>query len=234
MLVNVVDVPPLCNFILPAIVRTGPLAVAISMPAPRRRWPSALTVRSASCRRALRCWRSCSTTPAGGPRTLPTYQDRKEFFESIVGGDPDPIELLREGNVQGAWRTIEAGAARSAARLSQWHWISPDPPWASAPSATHLDESGRAPDGRTLVRGPSAERWPASVPRVRRTLPEPLAAGDAPASRDVLGVLCGHPRDPSGEADFGADPAVPIASAARLLGVDRSVDVACLATLPRH
>src|SRR5581483_7512396 len=28
MLVNVVDVPPLCNFILPAIVRTGPLAVA--------------------------------------------------------------------------------------------------------------------------------------------------------------------------------------------------------------
>src|SRR5581483_8509303 len=30
MLVNVVDVPPLCNFILPAIMRSGPLAIAIS------------------------------------------------------------------------------------------------------------------------------------------------------------------------------------------------------------
>ena len=30
--------------------------------------------------------------------TLPTYQDRKEFFEGIVGGDPDPIALLSEGD----------------------------------------------------------------------------------------------------------------------------------------
>jgi siroheme synthase-like protein len=30
MLCNVVDVPPLCNFILPAIARSGPLAIAIS------------------------------------------------------------------------------------------------------------------------------------------------------------------------------------------------------------
>jgi hypothetical protein len=29
--------------------------------------------------------------------TLPTYQERKEFFEGIVGGDPDPIALLERG-----------------------------------------------------------------------------------------------------------------------------------------
>ena len=29
--------------------------------------------------------------------TLPTYQDRKAFFEEIVNGEPDPVALLREG-----------------------------------------------------------------------------------------------------------------------------------------
>jgi precorrin-2 dehydrogenase/sirohydrochlorin ferrochelatase len=40
--------------------------------------------------------------------TLPTYQDRKEFFESIVNGDPDPIELLRRGDPAGVRALIEA------------------------------------------------------------------------------------------------------------------------------
>ena len=32
--------------------------------------------------------------------TLPTYQDRKRFFEDIVHAQPDPIELLRAGDAQ--------------------------------------------------------------------------------------------------------------------------------------
>ena len=97
MLVNVVDVPPLCNFILPAIVRTGPLAIAISTagasPALAKRMKREIEAqygepyaRLALLLNEVRGW-------AKG--TLPTYQERKEFFEGIVNGDPDPVELLR-------------------------------------------------------------------------------------------------------------------------------------------
>jgi hypothetical protein len=48
--------------------------------------------------------------------TLPTYQDRKEFFEGIVNGDPDPIELLRAGDERAVLDIIAAAqAARAAA-----------------------------------------------------------------------------------------------------------------------
>ena len=111
MLVNVVDVPPLCNFILPAIVRTGPLAIAISTagasPALAKRMKAQIAseygepyARLAVLLNEVRGW-------AKG--TLPTYQDRKAFFEGIVGGDPDPIELLRAGDEQ-AVRDIIAAA----------------------------------------------------------------------------------------------------------------------------
>jgi siroheme synthase (precorrin-2 oxidase/ferrochelatase) len=39
--------------------------------------------------------------------TLPTYAERRMFFEGIVGGDPDPIELLREGDEAAVRELIE-------------------------------------------------------------------------------------------------------------------------------
>jgi siroheme synthase-like protein len=110
MLVNVVDVPPLCNFILPAIVRTGPLAVAISTagasPALAKRMKREISdlfgepyAQLAVMLNDARGWAKA---------TLPTYQDRKEFFESIVGGSPDPIELLRAGEVDQVRELIES------------------------------------------------------------------------------------------------------------------------------
>jgi len=115
MLVNIVDVPPLCNFILPAIVRTGPLAIAISTagasPALAKRMKREVSelfgdeyARLAIMLNDVRGW-------AKG--TLPTYQDRKAFFESIVNGSPDPVELLRAGD-EDAVRDLIAAAQRTA------------------------------------------------------------------------------------------------------------------------
>jgi siroheme synthase-like protein len=112
MLVNVVDVPSLCNFILPAIVRTGPLAVAISTagasPALAKRMKREISelfgesyAELAGILNEERLW---------AKRTLPTYQDRKAFFEEIVNGEPDPVALLREG------RRDELAAVIAAAR----------------------------------------------------------------------------------------------------------------------
>jgi precorrin-2 dehydrogenase/sirohydrochlorin ferrochelatase len=113
MLVNVVDVPPLCNFILPAIVRSGPLAIAISTagasPALAKRMKREIAdafgepyARLAVVLNEARGWAKA---------TLPTYQDRKAFFEGIVNGDPDPVELLRRGDEQ-AVRDLIAAAQR--------------------------------------------------------------------------------------------------------------------------
>ena len=115
MLVNVVDVPPLCNFILPAIVRVGPLAIAISTagasPALAKRMKTQIAetygeeyARLAVMLNDVRGW-------AKG--TLPTYQDRKAFFEGIVNGTPDPIELIRKGDEAAVLEHHRHGPARA-------------------------------------------------------------------------------------------------------------------------
>jgi siroheme synthase-like protein len=115
MLVNVVDVPPLCNFILPAIVRTGPLAIAISTagasPALAKRMKRQIAAEYGEPYARLAVLLNEARGWAKG--TLPTYQDRKEFFEGIVNGEPDPIELLRDGDEPAVRDLIEA-ARRSA------------------------------------------------------------------------------------------------------------------------
>ena len=53
--------------------------------------------------------------------TLPTYQDRKVFFESIVNGEPDPIELLRQGDEQAVRDLIAAAQRVQPACLTSSH-----------------------------------------------------------------------------------------------------------------
>jgi precorrin-2 dehydrogenase / sirohydrochlorin ferrochelatase len=119
MLVNVVDVPPLCNFILPAIIRSGPLAIAISTagasPALAKRMKREIAAAFGEPYARLAVILNESRGWAKG--TLPTYQDRKVFFESIVNGDPDPIELLRAGREDEVRALVEvAKADRSTAQ----------------------------------------------------------------------------------------------------------------------
>ena len=120
MLVNVVDVPSLCNFILPAIVRTGPLAIAISTagasPALAKRIKREIAdafgepyARLAVLLNDARGW-------AKG--NLPTYQDRKRFFEGIVNGEPDPVELIRAGREADVVELIEAAKRSQGAAVA--------------------------------------------------------------------------------------------------------------------
>lgn len=115
MLVNVADVPELCNFILPAIVREPPLAVAISTGgaspalAKRMRDEAGALFGPAYARLAvmleeIRPW---------AKETLPTYDARKTFFDDLVNGDPDPVELLRSGDEQAVHGLIEKAKERS-------------------------------------------------------------------------------------------------------------------------
>ena len=118
MLVNIVDVPALCNFILPAIVRRDFLTVAVStagaspaLAKRMRREAAALFgpeyVQLAVLLDGVRDWARA---------TLPTYQDRKVFFEEIVNGSPDPLDLLRRGDEHSVRELIAAAQERAITR----------------------------------------------------------------------------------------------------------------------
>jgi precorrin-2 dehydrogenase len=116
MLCNVVDVPPLCSFILPAIVRTGPIAIAISTagasPALAKRMKREIAALFGDEYAELAVM--LNDARGWAKATLPTYDDRKQFFEGIVNGDPDPVQLLRDGERD---RVAELIAARQAAAV---------------------------------------------------------------------------------------------------------------------
>ncbi len=86
LLCNVADVPDLCNFILPAVHREGPIAVAVSTGgaspalAQRIRDDVADLVGPQHAALALRLER---LRPAA-KRRFPTYEARRDYFRSIV------------------------------------------------------------------------------------------------------------------------------------------------------
>jgi precorrin-2 dehydrogenase/sirohydrochlorin ferrochelatase len=89
LLCNVVDVPELCNFILPAVLRRDPITIAVSTGgaspalAQRIRDDVAELVgpEHAELARRLRELRPWAKTH------LPTYEERREFFADLVASE---------------------------------------------------------------------------------------------------------------------------------------------------
>ena len=198
MLVNVVDVPPLCNFILPAIVRTGPLAIAIS-------------TAGASPALAKRMKREIAEQFGEEyARAGDHAQRRARLGEGHAADLPGPQGVLR------VHRQRRARPDRAAARRRRRRPCStsspPRSPRAGAGVSrrlTHLDEHGDARmvdvGGKPVDRRGARSRGPSCA--CRRRPPRAVAAGDAPKG-DVLGTarIAGiHGR----QAHRRADPALP-------------------------
>lgn len=113
---NVVDQKPLCSFIAPAIVRRGPLTVAVSTggasPALAKR------VRGELGRflggEYVPMLRLLAGLRGAAKRRLATYRDRKRYFEELVDGRV--FALVKAGKRRAARRTALALLERHAAR----------------------------------------------------------------------------------------------------------------------
>ncbi len=112
---NVVDQTPLCSFIAPAIFRRDPLTIAISTggasPSLAKRLRHDLEASIGSdYARMLKLLRSLRGV---AKRQLPSYNDRKHYFDQLVRGRV--FQLVRNGQPQAARRTALAILQKAAA-----------------------------------------------------------------------------------------------------------------------
>src|SRR5947207_6265229 len=104
--VNVVDVTPLCEFIVPAIIDKGSVQIAVSTggksPALAR------TLKEDLIRLVGNEYAEVNdvlgTLREGAKRVLPTDVDRKRFFDSIIAAGI--LDMIREGRRREAYETI--------------------------------------------------------------------------------------------------------------------------------
>src|SRR5687767_13730374 len=106
--VNVVDVTPLCEFIVPAIIESGSIQIAISTGG---KSPAIARTLKEDLQRAIGPEYAEANDVLGSLRdgakaTLATDADRKRFFDGIIARGI--LQMLREGRRREAYEAIRA------------------------------------------------------------------------------------------------------------------------------
>lgn len=116
--VNVVDVTHLCEFIVPAIIESGSIQVAISTGG---KSPALARTLKEDLKRAIGDEYAevndvLGTLRAGAKKTLATDVDRKRFFDGIIAAGI--LDMLRSGRRAEAYETIAHACEAAGVPLS--------------------------------------------------------------------------------------------------------------------
>jgi precorrin-2 dehydrogenase len=117
--VNVVDVTPLCEFIVPAIIEKDGIQIAISTGG---KSPALARTLKEDLNRTIGPEYSEVNDLLGSLRDsakakLPTDTDRKRFFDGIIA--QGVLQMLREGRRADAYRAIVAACERAGVAVSE-------------------------------------------------------------------------------------------------------------------
>jgi len=117
--VNVVDVTPLCEFIVPAIVESGSIQIAVSTGG---KSPAVARTLKEDLQRLIGPEYAEVNDVLGSLRdgtkgVLPTDVDRKRFFDGII--DAGVLGMLRDGRRRDAYETIARACDAAGVPLSE-------------------------------------------------------------------------------------------------------------------
>ena len=117
--VNVVDVTPLCEFIVPAIIEKGSVQIAISTGG---RSPALARTLKEDLQRMIGPEYAevndvLGTLRDGAKAVLPTDVDRKAFFDGIVAAGI--LDMLRDGRRREAYETIARACEAAGVPVSE-------------------------------------------------------------------------------------------------------------------
>ena len=117
--VNVVDVTPLCEFIVPAIIEKGSIQIAVSTGG---RSPALARTLKEDLQRFIGPEYAevndlLGTLRDGAKRVLPTDVDRKRFFDGIIA--TGILDMLRAGKRREAYETIARACEAAGVPISE-------------------------------------------------------------------------------------------------------------------